>query len=360
MARANSKDRGIFERPKGSGVWWVRYHDHLSKERRAKIGPKSAALAYYQEQKSKVAQVKRHPELEAKFFGSKKKCVTIQELLKTYFPDVGNAPAGSSERRYAKRWAKLIGHLPVDQISKHHAKKRQAALLERGLKPSSVNRDLAFIKAVLNRALDDGLITENPLHRFKMLRENNVRDRFLLEAEEDRLQIHMEPEDFDLVVIAVDSGLRQAEQFGLTWTQVTFDHGGWFSIIKAKGDKSRTVPMTPRVLEIMRRRFDERTNEFVFSNTKGQPMDGSWFFNKRLKPALAVAKIDGILWHTLRHTTGSRMALAGESLQKIAKILGHSQTRTTERYAHLLPDSSRSAIMSLVRADAKNGLRAVK
>ena len=89
-------------------------------------------------------------------------------------------------------------------------------------------------------------------------------------------------------------------------------------------------------------------------------MDGSWFFNKRLKPALAVAKIDGILWHTLRHTTGSRMALAGESLQKIAKILGHSQTRTTERYAHLLPDSSRSAIMSLVRADAKNGLRAVK
>lgn len=65
-----------------------------------------------------------------------------------------------------------------------------------------------------------------------------------------------------------------------------------------------------------------------------------------------------MVFHTLRHTTASRLALQGKSLQAIAQILGHSQTKTPERYAHRLPDSARATITALERP-SKGGLRAV-
>lgn len=43
MARPKGEDRGLEERPKGSGVWYIRYHDHLGKEHREKVGPKALA-----------------------------------------------------------------------------------------------------------------------------------------------------------------------------------------------------------------------------------------------------------------------------------------------------------------------------
>lgn len=356
MARPNGKDRGLFERPKGSGIWWVRYHDHKGKERRAKIGLKSEAKAYYQEMKSKVAQVHRHPELEEKLFGEKKKAMTLAELLESYRPELEKTKSSSDMVRFIANWTRLIGDLPITEISKEHAKKRQAARLDRGLAPATINRESAFLKAILNRALDEELLEKNPLARFKMLPENNVSDRFMLEAEEERIRAQMAPDDFELLAIAADTGLRQAEQFKLSWPDIHFEDGGWISVKEAKGEKRRTVPLTQRAFEILQRRYNARTSAWVFSNAKRRPMSANNFYKRRFLPALAAAGVEELTWHQAgRHTCGSRMALEGVPIQKIAQILGHSQTKTTERYAHLLPESARSSISALDRRQARFG-----
>ena len=62
------------------------------------------------------------------------------------------------------------------------------------------------------------------------------------------------------------------------------------------------------------------------------------------------AGIMGVTPHTLRHTAGTLMALAGIDLFLIAKVLGHSVQKTTELYAHFQPSYLRGAVEVLGKA----------
>jgi hypothetical protein len=69
------KPRGIFERPKGSDIWWVRYHDQTGLEHREKVGPKKLALDVYAKRKTEVREG-------------------------TIFPRADPPPRGATGRRY--------------------------------------------------------------------------------------------------------------------------------------------------------------------------------------------------------------------------------------------------------------------
>lgn len=361
MARLGNKDRGLFEKAKGSGVWWVLWYDHRGKRHRKKIGSKSEASAWYQSMKARVHKVKLHPELAEKFFPTKAKALTLAQVIETYRPEMERMKSWSDMKRFAEKWTALIGSLPITEVSKEHAKKRQAARLAKGLAPATINREIAWLKAVLNRALDDGLIEKNPLVRFKKLPENNIHDRFMMDAEEARIEAVMAPEDFEVLAIAADTGLRQGEQFTLAWADVSFEDEGWLSIKEAKGDKRRSVPLTKRAYEILWRRYQTRTCSWVFPNANGKPRSADNFCQRQFRPALKAAGIENLTWHQAgRHTCGSRMALEGVSLQRIAQVLGHSQATISERYSHLLPESARASIMALDNRAGNRHLRAVK
>lgn len=378
MARKNNKDRGVVEIPKGSGVYWVdTYGPELprGKRIRRKFGEgkeaKKKAEAFYKAHREKVQLARDRPDLADQLFPKPKVTetpVTLAEVITTYRPDFERKASRKNLLAYADKWTEVAGDIPIREISREHAKLRQAALLDRGLKPASVNRDLAFIKMVTARAFDEGLIDRNPLARFKNLPENNIRHRWLNWAEEDRIAAVMAPEDFEIVAFALDVGLREKELFTLSFAQVNFAEPGWVTITKAKGNKSRVVSLTPRALAILQRRYENRTSPFVFPNKVGKPMDPQNFINRKFYPALRAAGLepgeetpDGVTFHTLRHSCGSRMALANVSLQKIGKVLGHARSSTSERYAHLQQDSVREATAALVRDPAqKSHLKAVK
>lgn len=63
MARTHSKIRGVFERPKGSRVWWIRYCDQYGQLHREKVGPKGLAKEVYSKRKTAIR--------EGKFFRSR-------------------------------------------------------------------------------------------------------------------------------------------------------------------------------------------------------------------------------------------------------------------------------------------------
>lgn len=120
--------------------------------------------------------------------------------------------------------------------------------------------------------------------------------------------------------------------------------------------------MTNRAFEILQRRYHSRVSAWVFPNsTNGNPIDPQNFYNRVYLPALEAAGIEGMTWHCLRKTFASRLALAGTSIQKIQSVLGVSDTKVVERYAHLLPDTFRGTIEPLNRPKPdRGGLRVVK
>ena len=77
MARKGGKDRGLFERPKGSGIWWVRYFDEVGRERREKVGPKALARKRYMQRKTEIAEGRYFPD-------ARRRDVVLDELVSDY------------------------------------------------------------------------------------------------------------------------------------------------------------------------------------------------------------------------------------------------------------------------------------
>jgi len=85
---------------------------------------------------------------------------------------------------------------------------------------------------------------------------------------------------------------------------------------------------------------------WVFAGLKSplHPMDSRAFIRRVFEPALRKAGIQDASWHTLRHTTASRLVMAGVPLPTVQQVLGHRDIQTTLRYSHLSPSHIQAAM----------------
>lgn len=156
-----------------------------------------------------------------------------------------------------------------------------------------------------------------------------------------------------LFVVALETGLRRSDLLGLTWSNVDLKEGR-IRLTTKKTKASVVIPMTHdcrEALEECRRR--PVVAEHVFAGEDGRPV--SWTTVRRY---FALAKsLAGITrrlrFHDLRHSYASRLASAGVSLSKIAKKLGHSTVRLSERYARPSDDDDAEIIAALEAASNK-------
>jgi integrase len=163
----------------------------------------------------------------------------------------------------------------------------------------------------------------------------------------------------DMIAVALESGLRFGELIALCWEDIDFRTGG-ITIRQAyakgvlgspKSNRIRLVPMSDMVRETL---FRVRKYEgLVFSEEQGNPLKQNICINK-LRSICKKAGLRKIGWHTLRHTFASHLAQAGANLSAVQELLGHSDIRTTMRYAHINKGVLREAISILNRLPAEN------
>src|SRR4030095_10730314 len=105
MGRPSKKHRGIFERPEGSGVWWVLYYDQCGRRHREKVGFKSAALRIYQQRKTEIQQGKFEPEDVKR----KHRNATVPEIIDDYLQayQAGGRKAIKDTKLRAGYWKEL-------------------------------------------------------------------------------------------------------------------------------------------------------------------------------------------------------------------------------------------------------------
>lgn len=362
MARKDKKDRGLFERPKNSGIWWIRYHDHNSQERREKVGSKSDARALYQERKTEVRRIKKG--LAKAPEDKPNKSLLFKEFVRSCYPELQQFETWKNMKRMAEMWTKGFGSrtlVQVARIANQEAIKRREVLRKRGKSPASCNRETAFLKALLSRAVKNGLLDKNPLEHLDLLPEDNNRSRILRGDEEPLLQSVMTAEQFEVVEMAVQTGIRRGKLLSLAWKHIDFENGGWITVEKAKAGSSRQVPMTDRVRAILERRYTCKNSLWVFPNKSGtNHVNPNNWYNRVWRPALEKAGIEGLTFHDLRRTFASRMAMGGQGGRTLSGILGHKSSKTTDRYAHLDPEAFRAAIQVLNEPEQNKGLRVVK
>lgn len=210
--------------------------------------------------------------------------------------------------------------------------------------PIRVNREMAVLKMLFNRCRDWGLFEgENPVSKVKFRKEPKTRTRFLEPEEADRLLSACSEPLKTLVLIGTNCGLRiQAEALQLRWEDVDLRRGLLtVQAAYAKNGQTRSVPLNKPVREALERLKPSTPTDLVFAQS-----DGSGFrsIKTRFATACRRAKITHCTPHTLRHTFGSWLAMAGVDLRTIQELGGWKTLAMVERYAHLSASHKQEAI----------------
>jgi len=347
----------VFQRPKGSGIWWIRYLDQYGREHREKVRMKSAALATYAQRKTEVRMEKFLPEE----VHGKHQRATVGEIIDDYI-EAGEArqlKAIDGVRQRLGWFKQQIGGLPARGLTLNDlegcrrrpfqgrlASNKQKTLKE-GRAVATVNRYRSTLKAAFYLALKSGKVDKNPVSFVKLSKENNKRVRWLTEEEEARLLAVLPSDYHPLVQVALHTGLRKSEQLNLRWSDVDFKRK-LLTVRESKSGEPRHIPMNQVVIEALQSLPRMLHNPFLFCGRQaGQPLRNG-IKHSDWEKYLKRAGIQDFHWHDLQHTFASRLVMRGVDLYTVSKLMGHHSTEMTERYTHLAPNYLKNAVNALV------------
>ena len=192
-------------------------------------------------------------------------------------------------------------------------------------------------------------IDRNPADQIEVKRPDDQRDRYLSAEEIPRLKSALDQKMYRkagkginqtflrlrlIVLIALTTGMRIAEIFGLKWGDVLYKEGLIAVRAKLKGGKMRYVPMPTELAAEFRKYPAVFSEERIFPPEPGARRERQRV-DKSFQTILKLAGIADFRFHDLRHTFASWYMMNGGDLYELAKILGHSNIKMTERYAKL-------------------------
>jgi integrase len=136
---------------------------------------------------------------------------------------------------------------------------------------------------------------------------------------------------YDLVILLLDTGARYSEIANIEWERIDLAERA-IHLWRSKVQNETVLYMTDRVFEVLSRRLATKNSPFVFSNRDGEARG---YCTQSIRKAILRAGLQNCRVHTLRHTLASRLIQNGMSVYEVREILGHSDIKTTMRYAHL-------------------------
>ncbi|PXF58877.1 MAG: integrase [Deltaproteobacteria bacterium] len=295
---------------------------------------------------------------------------TFGELAKQYLQWAKDNKKSYSEdeQRYRTHLAGPLGDKPLKSITVLDLE-RLKRNLKKKLSPATQKHCLVLIRQMFNKAMLWGLYDgSNPIKGVKLPRVDNRRTRFLSheeahtlleELKKRSLQVH------DQALVSLYAGLRFGEIAALKWGDIDLDH----RIIQVRDGKagSRQAFMTDSVKTLFQARRPEKAwpGDLVFKSRKGvrQTHISHAFRRAVISLDLNEGKTDTrdkVVFHTLRHSFASWLAIQGTPLLTIKECLGHKTLAMTERYSHLAPDCKREAVNQLEAAiDKQNILKVI-
>lgn len=263
---------------------------------------------------------------------------------------------------------KTLGEISPLAIERFKTQRQQSfTQREKQRSPASVNRELELLSRIFSLAVRLGLAEFNPCSRVSKFKLQNQRHRYLLPDEEPALLaqcIGSRKHLATMIPFAIATGARKSEQLSLKVRQVDFFRN-LVVFDKTKSGKPRMVEINPEVRQILLGLCKgRRPDDCVWINpaTGGPYTD----IKRSFCGACRDARIEGLVWHDLRATYGTRLGEAGFNAYDIAKLMGHANISTSQRYVRNLPVGAGEAVMlknqrrhNTVTSDARAALALV-
>jgi integrase len=323
-----------FKLNKSSGkVYWIEYYQN-GRRKRERIGPSKSAA----EQRLREALKLR---TEERFIDKDPAArLSLGELCKWYLdlPEVKAKDSYNRDGHFISHLKRLLGEATkIKDITpgkcESYQKIRSSELSPRhpgeNIRPCTVNKELACLKTMLNRAVRHAKLNHNHLKEVKRLSENNVRMRILTGDEFNNLlnacDTHIRP----IVKMAYYMGMRYSEILFLIWPEVDLKKGFIrLSSERTKTDCRRSIPIHPEVKAMLESLPRGLHTDRVFLRN-GQPFD---WMKHSFKSACRRASIANFTFHDLRHCALNNLRKAGNDFFQVMALSGHRSMSCFKRY----------------------------
>lgn len=271
----------------------------------------------------------------------------LDEYL-VYVEQSKSTKAFEAESRSIKRFKECFKNIEISDFRRSNVDqyilwrrtrvyaKHDNTLVKGKISNATINRDLACLSSFFTYCIRMEYInTMNPVAMFK-LKENNEREVRLSRLQLEEFLHKAQSIDnmlYNVIAIALLTGMRRKEIFSLEWSEVHFDN----SIIilsarKTKSKKSRIVPITPAARDILLGIRND--SQLVVGNYTSDILRKQW---KKLLNMVTFGKINNgtdLHFHDLRHVYAQTLLDQGVGLEDIQSLLGHEDFKTTQsRYA---------------------------
>ena len=327
-------------RETGGKTYWLRYRDGHGTQRQHKIGD-AASLPF--DQAKATAQTLRARvvlgEDPAAEKAKKRTVPTVAELAVRYLSHVRKAKKSwdIDERHLRNHILPKWGKKHLDELDAAEVTAWLHGLKDAGYAPASANRQVVILRHMLNLAKRWGVAGAegHPLAHVTLLPVANERERYLSPEETQRLRAALaedeNPQLPHIVALLLMLGCRKRELLDAKWDEFDLEAKRWR--IPASKTGVRHVPLSSGALAVLAQLPRWDGCPYVVPNPKTrQPYDNLY---RAWNRARTRAGLPDVRMHDLRHSFASFLVNAGESLYTVAKILGHAQLRTTQRYSHL-------------------------
>lgn len=260
------------------------------------------------------------------------------------------------EETIIRIWAMpIIGQKHLKEITPFDLERIRSKMIREGRAIRSVQYLLAVIRQVFNFAIGRGLFTgQVPTKAVKVKLPDNRRTRILSATEAERLLQALQERSltvYRMALLSLHSAMRLGEITGLTWQCVSIENRQLL-LLDTKNGTSRTVFMTDTVARMFSEMERGEPSELVFpSKTKSQIAFLSKTFGRVIDDLGLNAGVTDrrmkLVFHSLRHSCASHLAMSRVDLQTIQNILGHKTLAMTSRYSHLTNGHIQEAIGKL-------------
>ena len=264
------------------------------------------------------------------------------------------------DERIARQYlSPVFGAREIIDISRREVEAWLHHLATQGLAPATCNRILAVLKSVCSLAVTHGVLGQSPCAGVPSFKIHMQRERYLAPDEAGRLMRALEESpraEATALRLLLLTGARKSEILTARWENVRLDQR-LLTVPLSKSNKPRHIPLSDEAVAVIRSIRREPDCPWLFpGHAPGKSLSDIYLFWNELRRRLGLADVRV---HDLRHTFASILVNAGHSLYEVQKLLGHSDPRTTMRYAHLgqasLVAAAQTVSACLVRRDRGGG-----
>ncbi|MFY4857613.1 tyrosine-type recombinase/integrase [Aliarcobacter butzleri] len=362
--RFNTKFSGVFYREsitndKLDKTYYIRYKDKNNKDKEIKIGKYSEGFRenYCNQLRNEIITKQRiGEEPPAATRNKKKKILSIETISENYFSEKKEGGyKGTDESNYKNYILPYFKTLDFENISKNdiqifsnQLKKTKSLIKKELISDKTINNILNFLKTLIKYAFKNDYIKNDFSKYIQLLEIDNARERFLTKDEIKLLFDYSKDDEtlYLLFKLALNTGARLATLLNIHKKDIDFTHD-LLTLKDFKNNSTYKAFLTDDLKALLEKRVNSlKPNDKLFISNPERRLRAKLneLFNKDIDDNDRKNKI---VFHSLRHTFASHLAINGTPIFTIQKLMNHKDIRMTLRYAKLSPDSGREAVINL-------------